>query len=163
MAWRVLAAPETSFGSGVAVPFVRFPVPGPLALLVAGIAVVGAGGLLDGIWHTSSGLDETSWSLPHAMLGRGILLTALGFAACRLALGRLHWYSVLLLAWLVLEVSFDLVGGPILRNPPPSGLQAIWGNHGEAGLAMASVAVLAISTALFLAVAMQVFRRSALQ
>ncbi|HEY2593623.1 MAG TPA: hypothetical protein VGK33_06960, partial [Chloroflexota bacterium] len=72
------------------------------------------------------GLDETSWSLPHAMLGHGILLVALGFVAARLALhGPLRWYAVGLLAWLILAVAPDLIGGPILRNPPPNGLRAI--------------------------------------
>ncbi len=50
-----------------------------------------------------------------------------------------------------------LVGGS------PSGLQAIWGNHSETALAAASLAVLAGFTALLIGVAMQVFRRSALQ
>ena len=77
------------------------------------------------MWHTRFGLDETSFSMPHAMLGHGILIALLGFVACRLAIGPLRWWSAGLLALLLLGVSIDLIGGPILRNPPPSGLQAI--------------------------------------
>jgi hypothetical protein len=115
-----------AFGAGYRLPWPSFEVPGALMLLGGGFVVVGLGGLFDGIWHTAFGLDETSWSLPHSMLGHGILLVALGFVAGRLALNRpWRWYAVGLLAWLVLAVAPDLIGGPILRNPPPNGLRAV--------------------------------------
>jgi hypothetical protein len=115
-----------AFGTGWSLPWLSFEVPSALILLGGGFVVIGLGGVFDGIWHTAFGLDETSWSLPHAMLGHGILLAVLGFVAARLALNRpLRWYAVGVLAWLILAVGPDLIGGPILRNPPPNGLRAI--------------------------------------
>jgi hypothetical protein len=117
---------RAAFGSGQSLRPFPFRVPGALMLLGAGFVVIGLGGMLDGVWHTSFGLDETNWSLPHAMLGRGILLAALGFASARLALPRtMHWLAAGVLAWVILNVALDLVGGPILRNPPPEALRAI--------------------------------------
>jgi hypothetical protein len=117
---------RTAFGGGEALPLFRFRVPGPLMLLGAGFVTIGLGGLFDGVWHTLFGLDETGWSLPHAMLGHGILLVMLGFVATRVALpGRLSWFATGLLGFVLLSVSLDLLGGPILRNPPPNALRAI--------------------------------------
>src|SRR5215471_6383716 len=129
---------RATFGPGERLPLIPFAVPGSLMLLGAGFVVLGLGGLFDSIWHTAFGLDETSWSLPHAMLGHGILLAALGFVACAFALRRAAlgvgsavlvaaqpWFAAALLGWLVLAVAPDLIGGPILRNPPPAGLRAI--------------------------------------
>jgi hypothetical protein len=115
-----------AFGRGESLPFFRFRVPGPLMLLGAGFITIGLGGLCDGVWHTLFGLDETGWSLPHAMLGHGILLVTLGFVAARVVLpDRLNWFATGLLGFVLLSVSLDLVGGPILRNPPPNALRAI--------------------------------------
>lgn len=115
-----------AFGATQWLPLFPFKVPRALMLLGAGLLVIGLGGLCDGIWHTLFGLDETSWSLPHAMLGHGILLAALGFAAARLALPRhIQWWAAGILAWVVLNVAVDLIGGPILRNPPPEAMRAI--------------------------------------
>jgi hypothetical protein len=75
-----------AFGRGETLPLLKFRVPGPLMLLGAGFVTLGLGGLCDGIWHTLFGLDETGWSLPHAMLGHGILLVTLGFVAARTVL-----------------------------------------------------------------------------
>jgi hypothetical protein len=114
------------FGRGETLPLLRFRVPGPLMLLGAGFVTLALGGLFDGVWHTLFGLDETGWSLPHAMLGHGILLVTLGFVATRVRLpGRLSWFAAGLLGFVLLTVSLDLTGGPILRNPPPDALRAI--------------------------------------
>ena len=60
------------------------------------------------------------------MLGHGILLVTLGFVATRIVLpGRLSWFATGLLGFVLLTVSLDLIGGPILRNPPPNALRAI--------------------------------------
>src|SRR5262249_46006464 len=56
------------FGSGERLVLFPFRVPAALMLLGAGFVVLGLGGLFDSIWHTAFGLDETNWSLPHAML-----------------------------------------------------------------------------------------------
>lgn len=101
-----------------------FAVPGPLALLGGAFVVLGLAGLLDSIWHSAFGLDETGWSTPHAVLGRGILLAAWGFAAARLALlraeggDRLPLPSAVLIGWLLLATADLLVGGPLLQNAP---------------------------------------------
>jgi hypothetical protein len=117
---------RASFGAGQWLPLFPFKVPRALMLLGAGFLVIGLGGAFDDLWHTSFGLDETNWSLPHAMLGHGILLAALGFAAARVALPRpLHWLGVGVLAWVIMSVAIDLIGGPILRNPPPDALRTI--------------------------------------
>lgn len=68
----------------------RVPVLGemPAALVFAGggFGIIGLAGFFDAIWHSAFGLDETAWSLPHSMLGSGILLSLLGFVSARLAL-----------------------------------------------------------------------------
>jgi len=48
-------------------------VPASLLLTLSGCATVAFGGMLDNLWHSTFGLDETAWSTPHAMLGWGIL------------------------------------------------------------------------------------------
>jgi hypothetical protein len=92
------------------------------------LASLGLAGLLDGVWHTTFGLDETGWSLPHALLGHGILLTFWGFIASRLALRPqqpLSWPSRVLFGWALLATAQDLVGGPLMRNVSPRALSAV--------------------------------------
>ena len=63
-----------------------------------------AGLVLDNYWHTNFGLDETAWSMPHAMLGWSWFVAMLGFIACRLALRPyrpLRWVTAVALGWLV--------------------------------------------------------------
>jgi hypothetical protein len=57
---------RTWFGPAIRAPVIRVRLPGALVLAGSGFALIGAGGLLDSIWHTAFGLDETGWSLPHA-------------------------------------------------------------------------------------------------
>src|SRR5262249_57321958 len=73
------------FGRGIPLPLLG-DVPASLVLAGGGLAVISLGGALDSVWHTVFGLDETGWSLPHSMLGSGILLGLLGFASARFAL-----------------------------------------------------------------------------
>jgi hypothetical protein len=85
-------------------------------------------GLLDDVWHSNFGLDETGWSTPHAMIGWGLLATVLGFICCRLALAPhrpLRWYTRLLLGWLALAFSARPFIGPLESNISPAALQAI--------------------------------------
>jgi hypothetical protein len=50
----------------------------------------------------------------------------LGFVATRVVLpGDLSWFGTGLLGFVLLTVSLDLIGGPILRNPSPNALRAI--------------------------------------
>lgn len=74
------------FGPPVRLWPLRLAAPGPVFVAGAGFAGLGLAGLLDSLWHTAFGLDETNWSTPHAMLGWGWLVVCLGFLSCRLAL-----------------------------------------------------------------------------
>ncbi|MGI8608939.1 MAG: hypothetical protein ACR2MY_06890 [Candidatus Dormibacteria bacterium] len=108
-------------GAAIRVPLVHRDIPAALVLCGAGLAVVMVAGLFDDIWHSNFGLDETSWSFPHAMLGSGFELTFIGIVACRLALiGRrpmsgLGWG---LLGTLLLLFSLDRVAGPLTQPTP---------------------------------------------
>jgi hypothetical protein len=77
---------RAELGTGFEVPLVTFPLPGPLALALAGLGVVLLAGGLDAFWHSTFGLDETSWSMPHAMLASGFALSFLGILSCYLRL-----------------------------------------------------------------------------
>jgi len=120
-----------AFGHGFRVRGVPFKVPGPLFILVAGLLMVGlAGAVLDNLWHSSFGLDETNWSLPHAMIGWTALIIVLGFVSCRLALRNykpLRWFTVILLGWLVLQFSASPIMGPLIANRTTETVQAIAG------------------------------------
>ncbi|HKV85123.1 MAG TPA: hypothetical protein VJN88_11235, partial [Ktedonobacterales bacterium] len=116
------------FGSGLAVPLLPFEVPGALLLTGLGLATLGCAGILDDIWHTNFGLDETGWSTPHAMIGWALLMTTLGFVACRLALRPwygLPWYTVALLAGAALAFSQRPFIGPMGSNSPVEVMRAI--------------------------------------
>ena len=100
-------------------------VPGPLVLLGGGMAGIALAGPLDAIWHTSFGLDETPWSVPHAMLGSSLLVIALGAVSCRLALEphrRMRWWTMPLLGLLVLFGTLTLLGP--FGNPSPAAVRA---------------------------------------
>jgi hypothetical protein len=59
---------HAAFGPLVRVRPLPVRLPGPLLILAGGLLIVSLGGLLDGLWHARFGLDETGWSLPHALL-----------------------------------------------------------------------------------------------
>lgn len=78
---------RSAFGQPiVTIPFLKLPLPGPVAFVLGGIGVVGVAGFSDMVWHTAFGLDETAFSFPHALLGLGFALLCAGIIACRLAL-----------------------------------------------------------------------------
>ncbi|MBW4439307.1 MAG: hypothetical protein KME04_19355 [Pleurocapsa minor GSE-CHR-MK-17-07R] len=112
-------------GVGFRVPTLPFPVPGALVVLGAGVVMLGFSGLvLDNFWHTWFGLNETGWSLPHAMIGWSLLMVVLGFAACRLALGEPGRLWKFVLAWLIVIMATGSVLGPIGRNNSPEMVRA---------------------------------------
>lgn len=118
-----------AFGRPIRLPLLGWEISGAQVLYAGGLATVGfAGMVLDNIWHSSFGLDETGWSFPHSMLGWGLLVTALGFVACRLGL-RPHrpfaWYTLWVMGWLVVAFSAAPFLGPIGKNPTPSTVRAV--------------------------------------
>jgi hypothetical protein len=116
------------FGNAFRIPLFRFPVPGALVILGGGFGTLALAGLLDDIWHTTFGLDETGWSTPHNMIGWGLLIIFLGFVASFLALrggARLPWYSALLLGYFVLAFSATPFLGPLNTNQTSAVTQLI--------------------------------------
>jgi hypothetical protein len=116
------------FGPGFRLPPFPFPVPGPLMLAGGGLVLLAVAGGLDSIWHTAFGLDETGWSTPHAMIGWALLLTFLGFVACRFALRPyrpLRWYTALFFGVLLIGFSATPFMGPLNGNTTPARVQAI--------------------------------------
>jgi hypothetical protein len=106
------------FGAGVRTFLFPYPVPGALALLGGAVVLLGFAGLvLDNLWHSAFGLNETSWSVPHAMIGWALLLLVLGFMACRMALGTLTGGWRFVIGWLVCVMLLAAVTGPYGRNP----------------------------------------------
>lgn len=104
------------FGPPLRLPGLPCAVPGALAILDAGLALLALAALLDNAWHSAFGLDETAWSTPHALLGWAWLTIFLGFVACWLALRGLRpvsaWAAVPL-ALLALGFSLKPVLGPL--------------------------------------------------
>jgi len=101
---------------------------GPLMLLGGGFATLALAGVLDDVWHSSFGLDETGWSFPHAMLGKGWLLVCLGFISARLALAErspVSWYARAFLGWLALAFSLTPFLGPLHTNRTPETVAAV--------------------------------------
>jgi hypothetical protein len=105
------------FGPGFRMPVLKFPVPGALVLLGGGFVLLGFAGLvLDNFWHSNFGLDETGWSAPHAMIGWALIAIILGFAACRLALGKLTLGWTIALSVLFIWLITAAATGPIGTN-----------------------------------------------
>jgi hypothetical protein len=126
----LLTAPRlrAAFGPGFAVPGVPFAVPGPLFLIGAGLGLLALGAIVDGIWHTAFGLDETRWSTPHALLGWGWGLAAFGFVSARLTLGSrrpLRWWTRAFLGLMLLAFSLGPLLGPFQHNHTLEKVQAV--------------------------------------
>ena len=110
------------FGPTFRLPIVPFPIPGAIGLAGAGFAVVALAGMFDAIWHTTFGLDETGWSLPHSMLGWGLFVAFLGITSCRVALREwrpIGWPSALVFGYLIAATSAERFAGPLATNLSP--------------------------------------------
>lgn len=109
-----------AFGQGLNVKILPFPVSGGLVLLGAGLGLVGFAGLiLDNFWHTNFGLDETSWSFPHSMIGWMLLLIALGLLSARMKLNHHKQMNAMATIMLLLAVILFSQGtflGPLSDN-----------------------------------------------
>ena len=103
-------------------------VPGSLFLVSHGLGLLALGTILDVVWHTAFGLDETRWSTPHAMLGWGWSLAAFGFVAARLAL-RAHrplcWWTRGFLAFILMAATLGPLVGPFQNNHTREKIAAI--------------------------------------
>lgn len=105
-----------------------FPVPGAIALAGSGFVITALAGIFDALWHSSFGLDETAWSLPHSMLGWGIFVAFLGVVACSLALAKTYpigWPSALVFGFLILSSALERIPGPFLNNINLAMLEAV--------------------------------------
>jgi hypothetical protein len=127
-ALALIPALRAPFGSPMRVWGVPFPVPAPVVLWLGGFALLGLAGLLDDLWHSTCGLDETGWSTPHAMIGWALLTITWGFVACRLALRParpLPRYTAVGLAFIVLACSATPFLGPLSANNSPAVVEAV--------------------------------------
>jgi hypothetical protein len=117
-----------AFGRGFRAPGVPYSLPGSLFLIGAGHSLLALGAMLDVVWHTAFGLDETRWSTPHAMLGSGWSLAAFGFVAARLAL-RPHrpprWWTRAFLGFILLATTLGPLVGPFQNNHTAEKVAAI--------------------------------------
>lgn len=98
-------------------------VSGAMAIAGIGLVMLGFAGLvLDNAWHSRFGLDETPWSMPHAMLGWSIFVVVLGFVGARLGMQAsrpLGPATATALGWLVLAFSVAPFLGPFHENLTP--------------------------------------------
>ena len=112
-----------AFGQGFRVFFLPFPVPGALFILCGAMVMLGlAGAVLDNIWHSNFGLDETAWSFPHAMIAWSLFLLVCGFLACRLALANdkpMPTSSKVIVGVFLVWMAFGIMTGPISDQRTP--------------------------------------------
>jgi len=89
----------------------------PFALLGAAFAAILFGGVMDLLWHSFLGLDETPWSFPHAFLGLATFVTFVGFTSCVLGLAknrqlRGQHLVLIFLCVVLLATALTVVTGP---------------------------------------------------
>lgn len=124
------------FGVPLKLPVLSAELPGSLQLLGGGLVVVVAAGLLDGSWHTAWGVNETNWSLPHALLAWGIFITYLGFLSARRALSPAVPPSLaarVTLALLGFAFSIAAMVGPFVLFSTPLEVSAVFARPGFQG------------------------------
>jgi hypothetical protein len=97
-------------------------------LALSGLGLVMVGGLvLDNIWHSNFGLNETLWSAPHAMLQWGWLVTALGLMSATMQLisaqGK-SLFTLVVFGLLLVMFSVEPMMGPLHRNNTPDFVSA---------------------------------------
>jgi hypothetical protein len=99
-----------------------------ITLALSGLGIVMVGGLiLDNLWHSNFGLDETLWSAPHAMLQWGWLITALGLMSAAMQIMPMQgksFFVLVVLGLLLVMFSVEPVLGPLHRNNSPDFVSA---------------------------------------
>lgn len=116
------------FGPSVKVPVINFEVAGSLVILGGGLVALTITIMLDNFWHSAFGLDETQWSVPHAMLGWSWLTIIMGFVASRFAFRAyrpINWLTNIVLALLILEFLCPAILGPFYLNYTPNLVHAL--------------------------------------
>jgi len=116
------------FGPSVRVPIIRWDIAGTLVILGAGLVALTITIMLDNVWHTAFGLDETQWSVPHSMLGWCWLIIILGFIAARLAFREyrpVNWLTTIVMAILILEFLCPAILGPFYLMYSPNLVHAL--------------------------------------
>jgi hypothetical protein len=88
-----------------------------LALIGQGLVMIG-GLVLDNIWHSNFGLNETLWSAPHSMLQWGWLVISLGLLSALIRMQITPPAPVVSagLGLLIIAFSVEPVLGPFHRN-----------------------------------------------
>jgi hypothetical protein len=116
------------YGPGIRFPFLPFEIAGSLVILGGGLVALTITIIFDNFWHSTYGLDETQWSVPHCMLGWSWLTVILGFIAARLAFRKFyppHWITNLFMALLMLEFLCPAVLGPFYLMYSPHLVNAL--------------------------------------
>lgn len=127
----LVAVPELRcwFGATIRLPVLTVELPGALVLVVGSYTLQTFGGLvLDNLWHTNFGLNETLWSMPHALIGWSRLVGLFGFIGCALALHRhrpLSRHSTLLFGFFIIGITATTLLGPFYVNNSPNTVRAI--------------------------------------
>ncbi len=110
---------RSCFGLRTYVPFLKREVAGSITIMGAGLICLSLAIVMDSIWHTAFGLDETMWSLPHDMLPLSWCVIILGFVASRLAMRAykpIDWLTKLVFAVLILCFLCPPILGPFYLN-----------------------------------------------
>lgn len=116
------------FGPAIRLPILRLRFAGSLIILGAGLIMLSITIMLDSFWHTTYGLDETQWSMPHCMLGWCWLTIILGFVSARLAFRPyrpINWLTKIVIALLLLEFLCPAVLGPYYLMYSPNLIHAL--------------------------------------
>lgn len=116
------------YGPSIRVPFLPFEIAGSLVVLGGGLVALMITIIFDNFWHSTYGLDETQWSVPHCMLGWSWLTIILGFVAARLAFRTYRptsWLTNLVMALLILEFLCPAILGPFYLMYSPHLVNAL--------------------------------------
>ena len=119
---------QSWFGPSIQVPILKLKFAGSLIILGAGLIMLSLTIMLDNFWHTTYGLDETQWSMPHCMLGWCWLTIILGFISARLAFRThrpINWLTRTMIALLILEFLCPAILGPYYLMYSPNLIHAL--------------------------------------